>query len=132
MKIYFNPKKEGLIIVPTEVIGPHGNSTVRLALDTGAMDSMINAKALFFLGYDKSFIKDRIQLTTGSGVEWVPRIYLNQIEALGLIRKSYSVISHTLPSSATVDGVLGLDFFRDQKLEIDFRKGLVQLSSSDF
>ncbi len=127
MSLSFDPKEDGLIIVPTRLFGPKKDIGVRLALDTGAMDSMISASALFILGYDSSFIKDRIQLTTGSGVKWVPRMVLSQINALDLTRKDYSVLCHTLPSSATVDGVLGLDFLRDHKLEIDFRKGLVNL-----
>jgi hypothetical protein len=37
------------------------------------------------------------------------------------------VLSHTLPSSATIDGLLGLDFLRGQMLSIDFRQALVSL-----
>lgn len=128
MSLSFDPKKDGLIIVPTRLFGPKKDTAVRLALDTGAMDSMINASALFLVGYDSSFIQERVQLTTGSGVKWVPRMVLSEMNALDLTRKNYSVLCHNLPASATVDGVLGLDFFRDHKLEIDFRNGSVELS----
>jgi hypothetical protein len=37
------------------------------------------------------------------------------------------VLCHTLPPSATVDGVLGLDFFRGYKLAIDFNKGIIDI-----
>ena len=35
--------------------------------------------------------------------------------------------THTLPPSASVDGLLGLDFFRGQILNLDFRTGVVML-----
>ena len=37
----------------------------------------------------------------------------------------FPIVCHTLPPSAAVDGVLGLDFFRGTRLVLDFRKGLV-------
>jgi hypothetical protein len=40
---------------------------------------------------------------------------------------SFPIIAHTLPPSATVDGLLGLDFFRGQQLNIDFRRGEITL-----
>lgn len=36
-------------------------------------------------------------------------------------------LAHTLPPSAGVDGLLGLDFFRDHLLSIDFQRGQVSL-----
>lgn len=128
MSLSFDPKREGLIIVPTRLLGPKENTLVRLALDTGAMDSMINAGMLHLVGYDiASSQGERVQLTTGSGVEYVPRIILKEIQALGLTRQNYTILCHTLPPSATVDGVLGLDFFRGYKLTVDFRKGFVRV-----
>jgi hypothetical protein len=38
------------------------------------------------------------------------------------------VLSHTLPPSATIDGLLGLDFLRGKKLTIDFRQADVSLA----
>jgi hypothetical protein len=37
-------------------------------------------------------------------------------------------LSHTLPPSAGIDGLLGLDFMRGQRLEIDFVRGFVTLA----
>ncbi len=41
MILNFNPK-EGLIVVPTRLFGPSGDTIVHLALDTGATGSLIN------------------------------------------------------------------------------------------
>jgi hypothetical protein len=36
--------------------------------------------------------------------------------------------AHDLPLEANVDGLLGLDFVRDQVLTIDFRTGTIDLA----
>jgi hypothetical protein len=40
----------------------------------------------------------------------------------------FSVLAHTLPPSAGVDGLLGLDFLRGQVLTVDFRSGRVTVA----
>ena len=40
---------------------------------------------------------------------------------------SFFLICHTLPASVSVDGLLGLDFLRGQRLTIDFRAGRIAL-----
>ena len=42
-------------------------------------------------------------------------------------RRSFPALSYTLPSSASVDGVLGLDFLRDRRLIVDFRASAITL-----
>ena len=67
-------------------------------------------------------------MTTGSGVEFVPRVSIHKIVALGQERTSFPVLGHTLPPSAGIDGVLGLDFMRGQTLTVDFRTGIITLT----
>jgi len=66
-------------------------------------------------------------MTTGSGVEYAPLLLVRRVEALGQGRTDFLVVAHTLPPSASVDGLLGLDFFRGQILNLDFRTGVVTL-----
>jgi predicted aspartyl protease len=117
----------GLIIVRAELFGPSGSIVVRLALDTGATGTTVNAGLLNAIGYDPALVPDRIQLTTGSGVEYAPRLSVDKIEALGQERLNFPVVAHTLPPTASVDGLLGLDFFRGQTLDLDFRTGIIML-----
>ena len=119
---------QGLIVVHAEVFGPAASIVLRLALDTGATATMINVAPLVAIGYDPSLAPVRIQVTTGSGVEFVPRIQVSRIKVLGQQRTHFAVLSHTLPASATIDGLLGLDFVRGQRLVIDFTQGAVSLS----
>ena len=88
---------------------------------------MINDGMLVSIGYDPSLVPDRIQVTTGSGVEYVPLIVLSKITALGQERIKFSVLCHTLPPSANIDRLLRLDFLRGQRLTVDFLQGEIRL-----
>jgi len=120
--------QQGLIIIRTELWGPAGSIVLRLALDTGATGTVVNIGMLVTIGYDPAHAPDRIQLTTGSGVEFVPRVTLDKITALGQERTDFPVMGHTLPPSAGIDGLLGLDFFRGQILTLDLRTGQATLA----
>ena len=89
---------------------------------------MVNIGMLVTIGYDPALAPDRIQITTGSGVEFAPRVTLDKITALGQERTDFPVLGHTLPPSAGIDGLLGLDFFRGQSLNLDFRTGQLTLA----
>jgi predicted aspartyl protease len=123
----FDPT-QGLIIVPVRLFGPEGDMIVRLALDTGATSTLINSEIIVLLGYDPAASSDRIQVTTGSGVEYCPRLAVRRIEALGRSVQNFPTLSHTLPPTAHVDGLLGLDFFRGCQLNIDFHTGNITIT----
>ena len=127
MSFSFDPH-QGLIIVPAELWGPNGSAVLRLALDTGATGTLVNTGMLVALGYDPALMPDRVQITTGSGVEFVPRVLLDRIRVFGEESTEFPVLGHTLPPSAGIDGLLGLDFFRGRSLTIDFRAGQVALA----
>jgi predicted aspartyl protease len=117
----------GLVIVRAELFGPSGSIVLRLALDTGATGTMVNVGPPVAVGYDPSLMPDRVQVTTGSGVEFIPRIAASRLRALGREYADFQILGHTLPPSASVDGLLGLDFFRGRALNIDFREGRITL-----
>jgi hypothetical protein len=99
MSVSFDPI-EGVIIIPVELQGPFGSAVLRLAPDTGATSTVVNVGLLVALGYDPALAPDRLQVTTGSGVEFAPRIILESISALGEMRPGFPVLAHTLPPSA--------------------------------
>jgi predicted aspartyl protease len=123
----FNAER-GMIIVRAEVFGPDSSAVLRLALDTGATATMISQSRLLQIGCDPSTSAKRLQITTASGVEFVPRVTLNKIVALGTQHTEFAVLAHTLPPSASIDGLLGLDFLRGLNLNLDFRNGLITLA----
>jgi predicted aspartyl protease len=101
---------------------------VRLALDTGATSTLINSEIMVILGYDPATAPDRIQVTTGSGVELCPLITVQRLEGLGKSINDFPVLSHTLPPTSQVDGLLGLNFFRGFQIRIDLRNGLITIT----
>ena len=127
MTYNFDPT-HGLIVVPVRLYGPAADMIVRLALDTGATSTLINSEIIVLLGYDPVASPDRIQVTTGSGVEFCPRLNVRRIEALGRSLEDFLILSHTLPPTAQVDGLLGLDFFRGCHVSIDFRVGTITVT----
>ncbi len=113
-------------MVFTEIWGPSSSLVFKLALDTGATDTMVSAKLLADIGYDLSSYPI-ISMTTGSGIIDAPEVIVSQLAALGQTRADFSILAHTLPPTATVDGLLGLDFLRGKVLNIDFRLGKLTL-----
>lgn len=95
MTFSFDPH-QGLIIIQAELEGPSGNAILRLALDTGATGTLVNTGMLVSIGYDPALSPDRVQVTKGSGVEFVPRIKLDKITALGQDRTDFAVLCHSL------------------------------------
>ena len=123
----FNPA-DGLIIVAACIHGSTGVTRARLALDTGATASILSADLLEAAGCDPAGARERVRITTASGVEFAAVVTIRQLEAFGRKRTDFPVLCHTLPPTTTVDGLLGLDFFRETLLTIDFREGYVEIS----
>ena len=123
--------KSGAIYVQGEVTGPARTASVRLILDTGATMSLINSRVLIGLGFDPKTSAGRIgeaDVVTGSRIERASKLMLTRLTVLGQHRFGFPVVAHDLPPSAAIDGLLGLDFFRDQALTIDFRTGRITLA----
>jgi gag-polyprotein putative aspartyl protease len=123
----FDPT-QSLIIIQAQVEGPSGTAILRLALDTGASKSLVNTGMLIALGYDPALAGGgRVQVTTGSGIEYLSQVRLLSLTALGVKRSDFALLCHTLPPSTGVDGLLGLDFLEERNLTIDFRSGQIDI-----
>jgi predicted aspartyl protease len=118
----------GLMLVEVELSGPAGKAGATLVLDTGATNTALNGSLSRSLGYDPDASTDFARMTTGSTVETVPRLIVNRLSALGRPAVGLRVLAHNLPAEAAVDGLLGLDFFRDLTLMLDFRLGQITLA----
>src|SRR5438270_686423 len=127
MSFPFNAQ-QGLIIVDAVVEGPSGAVTLHLVLDTGASRTLISPALLLAVGLDPALAPQRVQITTGSGVEFVPILPVDRLESLGKARLAMPVLAHTLPPSANFGRLTGVDFLWGSKLDIDFRRGLIDLT----
>jgi predicted aspartyl protease len=122
----FDPRS-GLIVVHASLAGPIRSARLRMALDTGATNTIINAATLVSAGYDPSSSAGRVEITTGSGVEFATVVSVTGLRALSKRVRNFAVLAHTLPPSAGVDGLIGLDFLRGESLNIDFISGTIGL-----
>jgi len=118
----------GLVYVRVKVNFADREVVLNLALDTGASATIISAKKLIEIGYDLNNPEDEIYITTGSGLIFVPKITIEKLTALGKVKNNFQIIAHDFPPTSTVDGVLGLDFLRENMLTIDFVKGEIELN----
>ena len=122
----FNPYS-GLVTVRADIIGETGKRIIRLAIDTGATRTAISADLLQSLGC-KLTSGMSAEVITGSRRETRQFTQLKTITVLGVRIEAFPVLAHNLPDGINVDGLLGLDFFRQRKLSLDFINGLVELN----
>lgn len=116
-----------MAIIEGVLRGPAGHVILRLLLNTGAAFCMLRPDILLSAGYDLDTPRERMRIATVSKIEIVPVIRVQELTTLGQTRRSFAVLSHELPLSATIDGVLGLNFLRGHILTVDFRAGVVRL-----
>lgn len=116
-------------VIPVEawIEGPFGLVSAHLALDTGATRTLVMPRLLEFAGYNPTQVTERTHVTTGSRVESVALLAVRRITVLGHAVENLPVVAHELPAESGLDGLLGLDFFRDCRLELNFRAGTILL-----
>jgi len=117
----------GLVFVRVKVSCADREVFLNLALDTGASGTIVSAKKLQEVGYDLDKPEDEVYITTGSGLIFVPKITIEKLMTLGKEKTNFQIIAHDFPPTSSVDGVLGLDFLRENVLTIDFVKGEIEL-----
>ncbi len=108
-----------LIIIIAEIDG----YDVRLALDTGASDSVIDLTALMIAGYHKNNIYETVELETAKGSIYADIYVIKEMKALGITKNNFKICSYDFLINGIlteIDGVLGIDFFKNRKICIDF------------
>lgn len=127
MKIRFDPNAN-VIRVQMELVGPTGQVTAQMALDTGATSTLVNSRVLIAIGYTLASASGYVRIVSSSGEAYVPRVTVAQIKALEQTHDDFPILVHTLPPDTDVDGLLGLDFLRGRILNLDFVNGELELS----
>jgi hypothetical protein len=80
------------------------------------------------LGCDLSRPIGHTNLRGATGIARVPLIRVPAITALDRVRTEFVVAAHDLPLGVETDGLLGLDFFREFVLTLDFVRGRITLA----
>ena len=91
------------------------------AVDTGASVSLIDIDVMLAIGYKKDDCVRTIQTVIASQTETAYEFKIDNIRAIGLTRRNFNVISRSLPIGLGIDGLLGLNFFKNKELTIDFK-----------
>ena len=118
---------ESLIIIQAKV----GKYDLRLALDTGASHTIIDLNTLITLGYYPENSVGNTLFETGKGNVEAHIFTLPQLSTLGILRHNFNVSSYDFLGNGVmtdIEGVLGLDFFQDTKICLDFRKLMITIS----
>ncbi len=119
--------QDSIILLESELTGIVGERTLMTAFDTGVTYIMIPWEIAEILGYQPELSKERITMTTASGVEKVPLITLKSVEVLGKKAINVKAIVHNLPQESYIDGLLGISFLKHFKVCIDFPKGILEI-----
>ena len=129
-RVVFDPSVSSIVVDLLLEAADGGSSLViPVALDTGASLTILATDIMARLGYDPANPElERQRIVTGSGIEYAPRTTVRSATAMGQKVTSLDVLCHDLPPESGVDGLLGLNFFRQFKLTIRFRKGVIDLN----
>jgi Aspartyl protease len=127
MSVRFNPHYP-LIVIPGIVGGAGASWRLTLAVDTGATQTILNTSALVAAGYDPSGWGPPVPIVGVTGAAHAHGVVVRYLSAMNWRRADFSVLAYQLPPTLRVDGLLGLDFFRDHLLTIDFLHGEIDMN----
>ena len=116
-----------VIVVECELKGEDVTERIKMALDTGATYTMIPWKVAEVLGLNPEVSKRRVEITTASGIESVPLVSLKSIMLFDKKAMNMDVVIHDLPPRSYVDGLLGLSFLKNFKVNLDFKEGILEI-----
>lgn len=92
-------------------------------LDTGAPITEFSDKALLYAGFLKK--TENIDLKSGLQTQKYSKICLPQTQICGHTIENFDVYVSHFEKSWGIDALIGLDFFRKFKVEIDYSKGKI-------
>ncbi|MEO8150976.1 MAG: retropepsin-like aspartic protease [Bacteroidia bacterium] len=135
MKFKFKLATESDLIVVTTLIKLKSRNIyypLSLVLDTGASHTVIDLNMLIVAGYDKSLRLDKnVKVQTANKIIDADKFALEEIKLSDRSLINFEVTTYDFLAQDDLldyDGVLGLDFFKDTILSIDFKRGEVTIT----
>lgn len=107
--------------------GDEDRKRISSALGTGATFTIVPWEIADVLGYEPYRCKEKTGIITANGTEFAPVIMLKSLSCLGMRVEKVKAIVHDLPSESYVDGLLGLNFLRNFRICLYFRKGILSI-----
>lgn len=126
MKYHF--ERPGPLIIITMGL-KHGDKTadIEVAIDTGAVTTVIHSSIAEYLGCDPAGSREKRQIVTASGIEWSSVVHVDKVTACGKTLEKLEVICHDLPPATTIRGLLGENFLKNFDLRIDYKRRFIEL-----
>jgi len=125
VRIPFDPTFR-LVRVPVILVGEAEPVKLLFAVDTGATRTVVSEIAVRRLGIDTDRIPRTKTLRGATGPGAVGEVALRALSALGRTWDAPTLAFRKL-GTPSVDGLIGLDFFRGRVLTVDFVRGSVAL-----
>ena len=91
-----------------------------MALDTGAVLTVIPIETAVAIGHDPARALKRVELVTASGIEFVPQLTVRTVRCLGQTVRNVEAVCHDLPPQSPVKGLLGLNYLRHFNVHLNF------------
>jgi hypothetical protein len=104
---------------------------IRLMVDTGASNTVIDLTTLLVNDYEFSQRKGEVKVETAKGVANAYIFTTKSLESLGIKKNNFEICSYDFLGNGILseyDGVLGIDFFQNNKICIDFVKSEITIS----
>ena len=117
--------RSGLIVVTCYLQNAGEDRVARFILDTGAELSVVKTDIAESL---QSLTASVRPMVTASDTVLTRTAMVERIAALGIERRAFPLRVWDLPIGFQLDGLLGLDFFTDTRLTLDFRNRLLTLT----
>lgn len=113
---------DDVIIINARIEGKY---KLRLALDTAATHTTIDSNVLYFSGYELKDSKGEAEIETSNGIILVEIYQIKSLECLGITKQNFEVQVYDFSAhgiTSDYDGVIGLNFLRENKFCIDMIK----------
>ncbi len=98
-----------------------------LLVDTGSNYTIVSWETLASLRIDPATSKLRRSLMTANGLIQPPEVMVEELHCFGKILKQFPVVAHSIPLGASVGGVLGMNFLRQQAANLDFIRATIEV-----
>jgi predicted aspartyl protease len=103
--------------------------TFPLVVDTGASHTVIDFGVLVDAGYRLGDTRGIVPIETANGIISANLFMVKKITVLGIEKQNFEVCSYLLGQPQDeIKGVVGLDFFEDRKICLDFKKSVITIT----
>ena len=113
--------KQKAVIAPVTIEADGMIHRFFFIVDTGSYETLLCEKTIRMIGYTPVDSFEDVPVHTVSGSATAYRYVIDNMTALGVNRKGIKVISMQMPAGSGAHGLLGLDFFENTRLTIDFK-----------